>query len=238
MKINTQIKVGICDDEKSVHEEVTRLIHNYCIKNNISIELVYFETAQKLIDSDIVLDLLLLDIEMDKLDGIEAAYKLRNRGMDYKIVMLSAREDRYREAFRIGAFRFVPKPIDQDEFFKAIDDVFEHMIGLERVSVFRDNIPFNIMQKDIVYIEANRSSTLIYTHTMDYRSEESLNSWMKLLDNRIFFRCHKSYIVNMGKIENIEKDIVLLVTGDKVKISRRLKTPLINAYMEYDTNHR
>lgn len=152
--------------------------------------------------------------------------------------MLTARDDRYRDAFKIGAFRFVPKPIEKPELYKAIDDVREHLAGMEKVTVFCDGISYRIAQRDILYIEADRSSSLVFTDRDAYRSEQSLAKWLEILDSRMFFQSHRSYIVNMGKIEKIEKNVIRLVNGDKAAVSKRLRTPLLHAYMAYDTRRR
>ena len=235
---NASLLIGICDDEMHIYNTVDKLLSIYAEKNNMVCHLVYYDSAKKLLEAKDKLDLLLLDIEMPEMDGIEAAFKLRDRGIEYKIVMLTAREDRYRDAFKIGAFRFVPKPIEEKELYKALDDVREHLIGSTKVTVFRDGVAYQIMQRDIVYVEADRSATLVFTKDYEYRSGETLSAWVELLDNRMFFQCHKSYIVNMGKIEEIEKSTISMVTGDKVKVSRRLRTALLNAFMTYDTSRR
>lgn len=234
----TNLVIGLCDDETYIHDAVEKLVASYAEKNGIGCWLIHYASGKRLLEAKDELDFLFLDIEMPEMDGIEAAYKLRDRGADYKIVMLTAREDRYRDAFKINAFRFVPKPIEEKELYRAIDDVREHLVGLTKVTVYRDGVAFQIMQRDIIYVEAYRSATLIFTRDFEYRSELSLAAWMGLLDDRIFFRCHKSFIINMGKVEKIENDTVLLVTGEKVRVSRRLKTSLLHAFMIYDTKRR
>lgn len=230
--------IGLCDDEKYVHEIIEKLLLKYENMNEVECRLIYFESAKVLLNADIQLDVLLLDIEMPDMDGIEAAFKLRDRGIEYKIIMLTAREDRYREAFKIGAFRFVPKPIREDELFETLNEVQEHLAGMSEVKLYRDRVLYQIIQRDILYVEANHAETLIFTKNSEYRSEQSLMEWKNILDERLFFQCHKSYIVNMGKIEEIQQNIILLVTGDKIQVSRRLKKPLLQAFMEFDTKRR
>lgn len=230
--------VGLCDDEQYIHEEVEHLIAEYVKTNKISYKLIHFYSGQELLTNNSYLDFLLLDIDMPEMDGIKVGMKLRDREISYKIIMLTAKEERYREAFKIGAFRFIPKPIEKQDFFDTISEVREHLIGLNKITVYRDGIAYSIMQKNIAYIEADRSATLIFTKDLEYRSEQSLSAWKEILDKRIFFQCHKSYLVNMGKIEEIENNILKLVTGEKIKVSKRQRTPLLHAFMEYDTNHR
>ena len=98
-------------------------------------------------------ELVLTDIRMPKMDGIKAGMKLRDWNIDYKIIMLTVREDRFRDAFKIGAFRFVSKPINEVEFCLAINDVIDAMSINRSVIAYRDNVAFEISQKDILYID-------------------------------------------------------------------------------------
>lgn len=237
-KEKVSLIVGLCDDEQHIHQTVEELLKYYKKENHIDIQLIHYDSAKQLLEKKDKLDFLLLDIEMPEMDGIEAGFKLRNWNMGYKIIMLTVREDRFRDAFKIGAFRFVSKPIDKMEFYKAIDDVREHMVACQNVTVYKNGVSYDIPQRDILYVQADRSSTLIFTNNQEFRSEHSLTMWVEILDERVFFQSHKSYIVNMSKIEDIQTNIIRLINGDKVSVSRRLRTPLLNAYMLYDTRWR
>ena len=237
-KDKVKLIIGLCDDEMNTHNTVENLLADYAVLYDLNIRIIHYTSAEELLGAGDDLDFLFLDIDMPKMDGIEAAHKLRDRGIEYKIIMLTAREDRYREAFKIQAFRFVPKPIEKTELYGVINDVREHIVGISKVSVFRDGVSYDIVQRDILYVEADKSATLIFTRGNEYRSEQTLASWRDVLDDRVFFQCHKSFIVNMGKIEHIKKNIIYMLNGDKVAVSRRLHTPLMNAYMEYDTRRR
>ena len=94
------------------------------------------------------------------------------------------------------------------------------------------------MEKDILFVEAGDSASCLYTKKSEYRSDYSLKKWNEILDDRIFFQCHKSYLVNLGMIDRIEKQIVWLLSGDKIQVSRRLYQPLLKAYMAYDVKRR
>lgn len=233
-----RLVVGLCDDEEYVCDSVYKILKKYGNEHRIEIEFIYYNSAKLLLEKRDMLDVLFLDIEMPEMDGIKAGMKLRDWNIDYKIIMLTVREDRFRDAFKIGAFRFVSKPIDEVEFCLAINDVIDAMSINRSVVAYRDNVAFEISQKDILYIEANSSSSLIYTRDCEYRSEQSLKAWSNLLDKRFFFQSHRSYIVNMSKIENVQGNTIYLVTGDRILVSRRLRTSFLKAYMMYDTRWR
>ena len=233
-----ELVVGLCDDEQHVHNTVEKMLQRYAENNHIALRVVHYHSAKQLLDENDELDVLLLDIEMPEMDGIEVGYQLREQNVEYKIIMLTAREERYKEAFKIGAFRFVPKPIEQPELYGAIDDVRKQMVKQELITVFRDGVPFQIRQQDILYIEANKSETLVFTDNFEFRSEQSLAMWREVLDQKVFFQCHKSYIVNMSKIEEIEVNVLRLVSGDKVRVSKRLRSSFMQAFITYDTRWR
>ncbi len=232
------IKAAVCDDERSVHGVVRRLLEKYAEKHGIILELHHIYSAQELLAFEKEIDFLLLDIDMPKMDGIEAARVLNARGISYKIVMLTSKAERFKEAFQIGAFRFVTKPIFADELYEAVDEVRERMTGMGEIQACRDNVSYKIVQRDILYLMADSNTVRIFTKQEEYRSEKPLKAWMEELDLRMFFACHRSYIVNLGKIADIGSDMAILVSGEKVPVARRKRTGLQQAYRVYDTRRR
>ena len=232
------MKIALCDDEQHIHDIVGDMISDYTNGAGVFAELSHYHSADELLYADSEFDCILLDIDMPGMDGIELARKLKERGCDSKIVMLTGRVDRFKEAFIINAFRFVSKPVDDKELYNALDDVRKQLAGNNTIKVFRDGISYEIAEKDVSFFEADGSATLIFTNDSEYRSEKSLSEWMSILDNNLFFQCHKSFIVNLGKIERIDKVVAIMNNGDKVSVSRRRHKALLYTYMEYDTKRR
>lgn len=230
------LRIGICDDEKYVHSTMKKIVNEYIKYNSDDIEIVDFYSGNEIINYTNNLDIIFMDIDMPEKDGIETSQKLRKKGVNAKIIMLTGKQERYREAFKINAFRFVPKPIEKAEIFEVLEDVKKTMRGNMQVKVYNSGIEFWIKQRDILYIESSKDSTIIYTKKTDYRSELSLTKWLDLLDEKMFFKCHKSYIVNLSMIDVIDDKELKIITGEKVLVSRRMKTPLLQAYMDYDVN--
>lgn len=234
------LKMGLCDDDIEAFIILEQYIAEYAKKNAITCKLVYFSSGKELLtqaEKTKDLDILFLDIEMPEIDGIAAAFQLLKNEISYRIIMLTARTERFKEAFRIGAFRFVTKPIMQQELFEAVDAVRKRMLGNDELRVYRDGRSHTILQKDICYILAESAATMIYTKKYEFRSEVPLKKWEEVLDNRLFFRCHKAYIVNLGAVRTIEKEVVHLTTGEKILVSRRKKNDFEKKYMEFDTKY-
>ncbi len=231
--------IGICDDEKMVFVEMQKYIERYAQQRGLEYRLLYYSSGQELLASYMAeqLNLLFLDIDMPEMDGIQTAAYLNRGDIECKIVILTNQTERFKEAFKIGAFRFVTKPVDEAELFEAIDDVRSRMIGNIMEIVFRNGKAYRIQQKDILYLTTSNNMTYVFTKAYDFHSDKSLAWWEKKLDGRMFFRSHKTYIVNVGKIARLEGDI-LLETGEKILVSRRKRKELEQKFMEYDLKFR
>ena len=232
--VRDRFAVGICDDHQFVHDSVSEALRKYASLNGIDIDVKGYYEAEELLEKDDKMDLLFLDIDMPGMDGIELGRKLNQKEIDYKIVILSGREDKMKETFKINAFRFVSKPIKETELFSSIDDVRDLMIGTETVTVYKDRISYDIQEKDIVLICVEKSETKIITENNEYRSEKSLIQWMSILNQNMFYKSDKSYIVNIRKIEKIVKNTIYLTNGLRAGISRRQRTVIIRAFAEFD----
>ncbi len=238
MDKGTELRMAVCDDERHVHDTVEKLMEIYAGRKKVCCKYYHFFSAQELLLLEDSIDFLLLDIDMPVMDGIEAAHILNKRGIDYKIIMLTSKTERFKEAFKIGAFRFVTKPISEDELFEAVDEVRERMLGMEMVKAYRDGIRYEIVQREILYFMADGNTIRIFTEDAEYRSEQSLKQWIEELDQRLFFACHKSYVVNLGKIVKTEKDILYLTSGEKIPIARRSRKEFPQKFLMYDIKGR
>ena len=209
------LRLAICDDEQYVHDIVRGLLDDYTEEKGISYEMHHIYSAQELLSFQEEIDFLLLDIDM-----------------------LTSKAERFKEAFKIRAFRFVTKPVFKEELFEAVDEVRERMIGRDRIQAYQDGVLHEIVQRDILYLMADGNAVQIFTERQEYRSEKPLREWAEELDERMFFDCHRSYIVNLGKIVEIEKDMAVMLTGEKVSIARRKRTRLQQSFMMFDARRR
>lgn len=230
--------IGVCEDEKCVHDIVNNLLDRYANMRNIEYEVIPFFSGMELLEFTQEMDLLFLDIAMPGLDGIETARKLNVRGISYKIVLLTGKTEYLKEGYKVGAFRFVTKPIAEQEFFEAVDDVRACMLGREEITVYRDRIPYRVQQKDILYIASDRNQTIICTKSCSYRSEKSLKEWLTEMDDRVFVQCHRSYLVNLSKIDRMENELLYLYGEYKVPLSKRQRRKVEEAFMIFDTRYR
>lgn len=226
------IKIGICDDEQIVRELLKQKVEICLREAGVRADILFFQRGQELLETEEDLDILFLDIEMPEMDGIEAGKKLRQKGNNCKIIVATSMVERFKEAFYIDAFRFVTKPFEMEEIREALRETFIAAGGNQTIEVYKNREKYNILCRDILYIEATESSVEFMLKDGKYRKESSLTELEKKLEGNTFFRINRQCIVNIAQIEHYEKGVIL-INGDAKKVSQRKKKEFQNAYREY-----
>lgn len=230
--VQQMIKIGICDDEKIILEILQQMIMECLEELDFQAEIILFSKGKDLLETEMKLDILFLDIEMPQIDGIEVGKKLRRKGNECKIVVATSRQERFKEAFYINAFRFVTKPFEIEEVREALEEAIIALGGVEKIQVYKEWKKCDILQRDILYIEAMDSSVEFITKEGIYRKEISLTKLEKEFKEKGFFRINRQCIVNMAQIEKYERGTVL-INNDNKSVSQRRKKEFCLAYREY-----
>lgn len=233
--MNEIIYIALCDDEKHVHEKIEEVLNKYSKERNCELRGLHFFSAKDLLDSEEEFHILLLDIDMPQMDGIEAAFHLKQQGKKCKIIMLTSKQERFKEAFKIGAYRFVTKPVEINELYEALDDTRYTLIGCQETQLKFNHVPCKVVQRDIDCIEASKDYVKVYIGKKICESDRTLKSWKEELDARLFIGCHKSYIVNLESIQQVKKNFLILENGKEIPVARRRRADMLQTFMEYDT---
>lgn len=213
----------IVDDEMPAREELRYILSGI---DNIKIvgEASHGMEALDLIEQ-LRPDLVFLDIEMPKISGIDVVRKLLDKDYKPKIIFVTAYDKFAVEAFEVNAIDYLLKPIRRERLKKALerisktekDKVEDHerlmkimdyiqrdgSEYLDRISVYYEDRLVPIQIKDIFYITIEDRATMIFTRNDKYEINWSLNDLMGQLNPKDFIRSHKSYIVNLNKIESV-----------------------------------
>ncbi|WP_027634603.1 LytR/AlgR family response regulator transcription factor [Clostridium hydrogeniformans] len=162
-------------------------------------------------------NLVFLDVEMDGMNGVECAKILVDIDSSVKIIFATGYSDYMTEAFELYAFDYIVKPFKLDRIYKTLDrirdlteievpklPVLKEELGFTRLIIKnKDGINFLDM-KDIILVQREQGSTVIYLEDgSSYTTSEGLLDIEEKLDKRVFFRSHKSYIINLTKINKI-----------------------------------
>lgn len=125
-----KIHIAVCDDDELTHREVEEKLIEYRESRKCGYKLSHYNSAQMLLNETEEIHILLLDIDMPVMDGIEAVAALKKSGRQCNIIMLTSKRERFKDAFKIGATRFVTKPIEKDELFEARTAQWRHSLDM------------------------------------------------------------------------------------------------------------
>ena len=231
------MKLGICDDEPMIARMLIKFVEQSLDKMKIKAEIYSFSSGCNLIERVEELDAVFLDIEMPEMDGFEVGRAIIKRNPNCKIIMATGKVERFKDSFKINAFRFVTKPFDSKEIDEAIEALMKMKIGLEVVPLYFNRIQYDIPQKNIKYFKAFNGYSEAIVEDKWFRKDLSLNELEELLDNRLFARVHKQYIVNMYFVETY-KNSLINIDGEFLPVSRRKQKEFEKMYINFDVNYR
>ncbi len=218
------IRIAICDDSSAFLEQTKYMIErrdNY--PPNISVEM--FEDGDTLISAHAKapFDIILLDIVMPLLNGIETAKELREKDKNVKIVFLTSSAEFAVDSYTVKASNYLLKPLKSEKLFLCLNELISELQSTPRcITVKGIDATHRISISDIEYIEAQGKHiifSLVGNKTV--KTSEPLYAYESILviDDG-FFKCHRSYIVNIHYIDSYSHSEIIMRSGYRIPISR------------------
>lgn len=236
------MKVAVCDDERIFHREITSLLRKFQKARGVDIFIDYFENGNMLLSSKYEYDVIFMDYQMEKMDGIETAWKLRETNSDSIIIFISAYPEAALDAFEVNTFRFLQKPIDEAKLFKALSDYLKSIDYDNLLPINTHDESYKIKMSEIIYLEGDRKYTTIRTKDKSFRIHTNLKQLEIKLPVAKFIRCSKSYVVSFQHIDNHDRTSIVFDNGEKAVIgahyAAKFKTEFQNYIMRYNEEHR
>ena len=229
------IRIAICDDSPAFLNQTKFMIDHWDAPVPLRIATELFEDGDALLSAHAKkpFDIVLLDIVMPLFSGIEAARELRERDDTVKIVFLTSSTEFAIESYSVKASNYLLKPLHPDSFFNCLDELIgEIQTVAKRITIKGIEATHRLPVNDIIYVEAQRKHVVF--HLSGDRSIESLEpfysfEYLLLLEDG-FFKCHRSYIVNIHRIDNYTPTEIVMTSGDQIPIARSCHKSFEAAY--------
>lgn len=206
--------VALCDDNREDIQVIIKQLYKLS-GNDISMEIIPVENGYQLVDlyrNGRRFDLLILDICMDKINGIETAKLIRSYDSAVPILIVTASMDFALEGYKVNALRYFLKPINQEQFLTEIKNIFEGLNKLSRpyYIIHHENGITKIKFDDIYYFESNMRSISVSTRNEQHQFTGKISEIADQLKPFDFIRVHKSFVVNPQHVTNIYKGIITM----------------------------
>lgn len=229
-------KIAICDDEKAQLSYVSSLVKKWAICEKYTADICVFESAEAFLfryaeDKDF--DMLLLDIEMGDMDGVELAKCVRAENNAIQILFITAYPDFIAEGYEVSALHYLMKPVDEEKLSGVLNRAVANLKKAERVEIFyADGEALCIPLDEIVSVEAFAHSVVMTTTKEQYRLNETISKIEDLLGDG-FVRCHRSYLVSVKYIKKIGKTDIVLDNDTVISLSRRRYDMVNQTFIRY-----
>lgn len=223
------MKIAVVDDEKTIREQIVKLIEKQIYDCHVSM----FSSGEELNACEKRFDIVFLDVKMKGIGGIETARRLRKKSEDTVLIFVTGIKEYVFDALDLYAFQYLLKPINERKFAEVLERAIrEAEKNTEKNELFIKSKKLTIDQSDILYIESNGKKVGIHTAGSKKIIEiyASMDELEKELD-RSFYRCHRSYIVNMSHIAEYGSDYISVSGGDKVYLTKKKYSEFKKAYM-------
>lgn len=231
--MSSSICIAVCDDEEKYRNIELELCKNYFKEKNISIEVRTFNSGENIIEYCEKIDIVLLDIEMQGVDGIKVKNEFVRQNKNSAIIYITSHEELIRHAFGKNVFGFLTKPISREELFKLLEVIYKDRINQNLLQI-EDNV--YIRYKDIKYILAEDKYCKIYTKDNEHLVRSKISDFERILASGDFIRIQRSCIINFRYIKCI-KQTVIMEDNSIMKIGRNKKQFLKDSYNTYLINN-
>ena len=231
------IKIAICDDEANIRDYLSSLIG----AQSCPCEIVEYASAGDCLADHREIDLLFLDIELAPscLDGMELARKIRERAtMTQPVIIFVTGYERYVfDAFDVGAFQYLLKPVDEEKFAQVFSRaVAQIAIAKEKpgrvLTLQSANTSKTVPLDSIYYIESSNHKVELHLKDGEFACYAKIGDLELELQDQ-FFRIHKGYLVNLSYVAGYSKRSVTLTNGEWLLLSKYKYQDFVKAYLRF-----
>lgn len=227
--------IAVCDDVVMECSKIAAKIRGVLEEMEVSCTIRQFYSGRELLQSSESFDIIFLDIIMGDLDGMKTAQLIREKAYDKLLVFISASRDYVFDAYDVEAFQYLLKPIEEKKLKKVLQKAVRKTV--ERSQAFlivsRDRQKKKIFLDDIYYFEIRGRMIDVHGTGGIFSYYEQIGLLERELQGKGFFRCHKSYLVNLKYVGVYNRQELVLDNGERIAIARRRYEDFCREILKY-----
>lgn len=233
---NCEYYIAVCDDEQADKEEIAEMTKEVCREEHILGKIACFESARELlkeIKKGRRFDLLLIDVMMPGLDGMELARVLRSEKEKIHIVFISNNRETALQGYEVAAARYLAKPLQKDRLKEAVVFCYGHRDQNKKLMVHVNGVTRVLRTSAICYLEIFGRKTRIALGDEVCDVTLSLDELEWQLRGQGFIRCHKSFLVNCRYIHTFSSTSIMLTDGRQIPVSKHRVKEVRREFFDY-----
>ncbi len=227
--------IAVVEDEKNYSEQLQAFLKQYEEEHDIKFKVsVFYDGAEILEGYQNIYDIILLDIEMPKVNGMDAAEEIRKVDTDVVLMFITNMAAYAIRGYEVEALDFVMKPVTYYSFAMKMTRAIKRVVKKEQQQIVL-TLPGGVKKfgiQQIYYVEVQNHMLHYYTEEGEYVVRGTMQSVESMLASYPFVKCNHWYLVNLAHVTEVKKNTVV-VCNHELEISRRNRTPFLKALTEY-----
>lgn len=224
------MKIAIIEDFKVDSSNLADLIGDYFLHENTSFEIQSFISAEDFFVSwPLDLDIIFIDIQLDRMNGIEAALKIRETNERVVIIFVTNNPQYSLAGYSVEALDYLLKPVSRDFLQNILTKAIRRLGSSTRkyLTIYNKDGYFVVNPMDVNYVEFQNRKIIIHTNSGPITYLRTLQYMEEQLP-KTFFRCHNAFLINLNAVESVQGQNVI-VAGKMIPISKHRRKEFIRA---------
>ena len=232
------MRVAICEDEEAQQKLLQNCLIEWAEHNKTLLETKTYPDSESFLfawEDDKDFDLLILDIEMGSLNGMELAAHIRGQDEAIPILFVTGYEQYMPLGYEVCALHFLLKPLNKSKLFQVLDRLKEKRPE-DRLLFRTEKGSISLPLSQIWYVEARAHRCILYTKDEEYLLSSPISEIETYLGgHREFIRCHRSYLVNIQHISAITPADLFMDDKRRLPVSRSMGKKVNEAFIKLYT---
>lgn len=230
------MRIAVVDDESVFRRQITEEIAGLYGREDVSC--FHYSDGEEIIrsfENGFELDAVFLDIEMQSVDGMAAARRIREINRDVPIVFLTSHTEMAMDGYEVQAFRFLSKPVEREKLRQTLRDLEQKLKVDEKIVLVKDGEQIINPVSALVYVEASNNSCrfVFLRQTVELRMKFKEACSMVDQVSSDFVKCHRSYYINLGHVMKMSSADVAMDNGQIIPVARSASSEAKQRLFDY-----
>lgn len=216
-------QIAVCDDQDEQLQELKSFIFRWSQNRGFPCQIQAFSSGEEFLfayEENRAYDIIVLDIEMREISGLQLARRIRADSKRTEILFVTSHFEFISEGYEVDALHYLVKPVAEEKLRAVLDKAAEKLNTEPPFVIINcEGETIKLYEEDILYVESFLHYISIYAKDREYRIKESISSFAGKLSED-FFRLHRSYLVQLKSIRRISRTSVCIEGGQELPLAR------------------
>lgn len=232
-----EMKIAIVDDEVKEQEIIAKYIGEWAETEKELVEFARFDSSESFLFSwEDAKDyaLLVLDIEMGEISGLELAKRIRLEDEKIPILFVTGYDEYMQYGYEVSALHYLIKPVNKEKLFQVLAKLSEQEETTKSLIVNSENEVRRILMNHVLYVEADGHGSILHTTDEVIRLKESFGEIERqMLPMGEAVKCHRAYLVNLRFVSALQNANLILDNGEYLPIARSRMKQMQQEFLRY-----